>query len=67
MSVCTSAGVMISKLDLQILTYEFELHWMPHSHGLVPHLNKTLRKLFLICMTVSVYVCAPAPSYVYIF
>ena len=33
-------GVMVSKLDLQTYTSEFESHWAPLSYGLVPHLSK---------------------------
>ena len=38
-------GVMVSKLDQQTYTSEFESHWVPLSHGLVPHLSKKLNKL----------------------
>ena len=31
---------MVSKLDLQTYTSEFESHWAPLSYGLVPHLSK---------------------------
>ena len=41
-------GVMVSKLDLQTYTNEFESHWVPHSYGFVPHLSKMLSKLQLI-------------------
>ena len=37
-------GVMVSKLDLQTYTSEFESHWVPLSCGLVPHLSKKLSK-----------------------
>ena len=37
-------GVMVSKLDYQSFTSEFDSHWVPHSYGLVPHLNKKLSK-----------------------
>ena len=36
---------MVSKLDLQTYTSEFEFHWVPLSYGLVPHLSKKLSKL----------------------
>ena len=36
---------MVSKLDYQTDTSEFESHWVPLSYGLVPHLNKMLSKL----------------------
>ena len=36
---------MVSKLDWQTYTSEFESHWVPHSYGLVPHLSKKLSKL----------------------
>ena len=35
---------MVSKLDLQTYTSEFESHWVPLSYGLVPHLTKKLSK-----------------------
>ena len=35
---------MVSKLDKQTYTSEFESHWVPLSYGLVPHLSKKLRK-----------------------
>ena len=35
-----SGGVMVSKLDKQTYTSEFESHWVPLSYGLVPHLSK---------------------------
>ena len=37
--------VMISKLDCQTYTNEFESHWVPHSFGHVPDRSKYLRKL----------------------
>ena len=37
-----SGGVMVSKLDKQTYTSEFESHWVPLSYGLVPHLSKSL-------------------------
>ena len=40
-----SASVLVSKLDLQTYTSEFESHWVPLSYGLVPHLSKKLCKL----------------------
>ena len=36
---------MVSKLDEQTYTSEFESHWVPLSYGLVPHLSKKLSKL----------------------
>ena len=45
-------GVMVSKLDKQTYTSEFESHWVPHSFGLVPHRSKELRKLLYICVSV---------------
>ena len=39
-----SGGVMVSKLDKQTYTSEFESHWVPLSYGLVPHLSKKLSK-----------------------
>ena len=38
---------MISKLDYQTLTSEFESHWEPHSFDPVPHRSKELCKLVL--------------------
>ena len=36
---------MVSKLDSQTYTSEFESHWVPHSFGLVLNRSKDLRKL----------------------
>ena len=44
-AVGASGSVIVSKLDLQTYTSEFESHWVPHSYGLVPHLSKKLSKL----------------------
>ena len=33
-------SVIVSKLDLQTYTSEFESHCVPHSYGLVPYLSK---------------------------
>ena len=41
----TSRGVMVSKVDLQTYTSEFETHWVPHPFGLVPNRSKELRRL----------------------
>ena len=41
----TSDCVMVSKLDMQIFTSEFESHWVPHSLGLAPHLGQKPSKL----------------------
>ena len=38
---------MVSKLDKQTFTGEFESHWVPHSYGLVSHLNKSLVNYYL--------------------
>ena len=38
--VGTSGGVMVSKIDYQTFTSEFESHWGFHSYGLVPRLSK---------------------------
>ena len=43
----TSGGIMVSKLDQQTFTSEFEFHWVPYSFGLVPHQNKKLRQFQL--------------------
>ena len=40
-----SGGVMVSKLDWQILTSEFDSPCVPHLCSLVLHLSKMLRKL----------------------
>ena len=32
-------------LDQQTFTKEFKSHWVPHAHGIVPHLKEKLRKL----------------------
>ena len=42
-----SGGVMVSMLDEQTYTSEFDSHWVPHSCGLVLHLSKKLSKLNL--------------------
>ena len=36
----TSCGEMITKLDLQSINTEFDFYWMPHTSGLVLHVNK---------------------------
>ena len=36
----TSGGVMVSKVDKQTYTSEFDSHWVPNSCGLVLHLSK---------------------------
>ena len=41
----SSGGVMASKLGKQTFLSEFVYHWVPHSYGLVPHLNKPFSKL----------------------
>ena len=52
-----SGGVMVSKLDEQTYTSEFESHWVPLSYGLVPHLSKMLSKLTLyFCDTIRVII-----------
>ena len=43
----TSGGVMVSKLDSQTYTNEFESHWVPHSFDLVLNRSKDLRKLLI--------------------
>ena len=40
----TSNGVLISTLDYQPFTSEFEYHWVSHSYGLLSHLCKKLTK-----------------------
>ena len=44
----TSGDIMVSMLDQQTFTSEFESHWEPHLYSLVPHLNKKLCKLLYI-------------------
>ena len=44
----TPGHVMVSKLDKQAFTSEFESHWMSHSFGFVPHQSKMLSKLLLL-------------------
>ena len=36
---------MVSNLDYQTSTCEFDFHWFPHSYDLLPHLSKELSKL----------------------
>ena len=38
-------NVMVSKLNKQTFTREFESHWVPNSFGLVPQVSKKLSKL----------------------
>ena len=40
-----SDGEMVSKLDKQTLTSEFESHCVSHLYGFVPHLSKMYCKL----------------------
>ena len=40
-----SGGVMVSKLNYQTFTSEFEFHLVPYSLGLVQHRSGKLRKL----------------------
>ena len=39
---------MVNKLDDQTFTSDFESHWVPHSYGLPPHLNKNLHELLFV-------------------
>ena len=48
--LATSVGVMVSKVDLQAFTSEFDSHWVPHSCGFVLHLSKKPSKLLLALM-----------------
>ena len=50
-------GVMVSKLDWQTYTSEFESHWVPLSYVLVPHLSKKLSKFPYICTDISSPIC----------
>ena len=38
-------GIMVCKLDKQIIANEFEPHWVPRISGLVPQLSKDGKKL----------------------
>ena len=38
---------MVSYVNNQTITGEFESHWEPHSYGLIPHLSQTLCKSLL--------------------
>ena len=40
-----SSGVMVSKLDKQTFSSEFESYQVSHSYGLGPHLSKKLIEL----------------------
>ena len=44
-SLATLSGVMVSKLDEQTFTSEFDFHQVLHSYSLVPHLSEKLSKL----------------------
>lgn len=33
-------GIIVSKLDLQIISSEFDPHWFPHTRGLLPKLGQ---------------------------
>ena len=37
-----SGGVMVSNQNKLTSTNEFDSHFMPYSHGLVPHVSKSL-------------------------
>ena len=54
------ARVMVCQIVLQTSQSEFEFHWMPYSFGLVPHLNKELRKLVQIYLAFSKMPRAPS-------
>ena len=41
----TSSGVMVSKVDQQTYTIEFEFHWVPPSFGHVLHQSRERHKL----------------------
>ena len=41
-------GIMVSKLDKQTFTSEFESQWVPYSYGLELHQNKKLSELLLL-------------------
>ena len=58
-------SVMVSKLDLQTYTSEFESHWVPHSYGFVPHLSKKLCKLPYIY--IYIYITTHTHTYIYIY
>ena len=44
----TLGGLMVSRLDKQTFSSEFDSHWVPHSCVLKPHLSKKLKKLLLL-------------------
>ena len=46
---------MISKLDYQTFTSEFESHWIPHPYGFVPPLSKKFSKFQQFFFTNSTY------------
>ena len=52
----SSGGVMVSMLDQQTYTSEFDSHWVSHSCGLVLHLSKKLSKLKKLCADTG---CSP--------
>ena len=41
---------MVSKLDSQTYTSEFESHWVPHLFGLLLNRSKDLRKLLFLSL-----------------
>ena len=43
-SLDTSCGVMVSKLDRQIITSEFESHWVSHVTCILCHSSANLSK-----------------------
>ena len=43
-----SVGIMVSKLVWQTYGSELESHWVAHSFGLVPHLDRKLSKLLIV-------------------
>ena len=50
-----SAGVMVSKLDEQTFTSEFEFHWVPPSFDFVSYQSKKLCKL--LCTQAHINLC----------
>ena len=43
-----SGGIMVTKIDLQTYTSEFESQWVLHSYNLAPHLIKKKQVNYLL-------------------
>ena len=46
---------MVSKLEKQAFTSEFESHWVPNPYGLLLHLGKRLNELLLTVLAAFRY------------